>query len=85
MHLVDITVWMARQEQVVLVVWDKFRLEFGRVALADNQASVTVRVLVTTEEWVRVGMPKGVPEQALAMEREGDHVPKAGLGVEPAA
>ena len=81
MRQLDITVLMVRPEQVVPVVWGKFLLKLGREVLGDSQVNVTRQVLATMGEWVRVGLPKGVQEQAQVMEREEDHVLKAGLEV----
>ena len=77
----DITVWMVRREQVAPVVLGRSQPKFGREVLGDNQVNVTVQVLVTMEEWVRVGLLKDVTDFVLNMEIEGDHVLKAGLEV----
>ena len=81
MLLVDITAWMVRREQVAPVVWGKSRPKLGREALEDNQVNVILQVVTTMEEWVRLGMLKGVTEEVPHMEREVDHVLKAGLEV----
>ena len=81
MRLVDITVWMVRREQVAPVVWGRSHPQLGREVLEDSQVNVILRVVTTMEEWARVGMLKGVTEKVLNMEREVDHVLKAGLEV----
>ena len=80
----DIMVWMVRQEQAAPVVWERFHLVSGREVLGGNLENVTVQGLVIMGVWVRVGMLKGVTEQALATEREVGHVLKVGLVVRPA-
>ena len=79
MPLVDITVWMVRREQVAPVVWEKSHPKLGREVLGDNQVNVTQLVETTMEEWVQVGLLKGVTERTLGMEREVGHVFKVGL------
>ena len=63
------------------VVWGKSHPKLVMEVLGVSQVNVTVQVLVTMEEWVRVGLLKGVTEQAPNMEREVSHVCKVGLEV----
>jgi len=72
---------MVRREQVAPVVWGKIHPKLGREVLGDNRVNVTLQVLVTMEEWGRVGLLKAVTELALVMEREAGHVFKVGLEV----
>jgi len=72
---------MVRVEQVAVVVWGKSHPKHERVVLEDNQVNATLQVPVTMEEWVRVGMAKGVGGEETNMEREAGHVFKVGLEV----
>ena len=76
--LVDITVWMVSRVLVAKEVWVDTLLKLAMEERGDSQVNVTLEVLVTIGEWVRVGWLRDVVGADQMMVREEGHVLRVG-------
>jgi len=82
-HLLDITGWMVRRATVAPVVSGDIRLVFGGEGLGGSLVNVTLMIVVTMEEWVRVGLLTDAPEEDQDMAKGADPELRAGWEAEP--
>ena len=76
--MVDITVWMVSRVLVAKEVWVDILLKLGMEERGDSEVNVTLQVLVTMGEWVRVGWLRDVVGADQMMVREEGHVLRVG-------